>query len=331
VKNKALRVLLLGISTLYLFFSMACSGSPNDKYLNNKYEKNSFESNTYRDGLTVSGTIDQVATQFIGKKGETYMFSLGFQPTTDNITEFEQVLRNDFDGEIEIFQEGKLHSIIKYNEFNSFTWSPGKDTYGPVYYLIIDDPRYTLNYSFMPKIRAKETCTYSFFLQRVRKSFSGYIAGFFKSKTNDGRKQYIAQNPKPEDDKINVPAVLRRIDMDIEKRGKYAIQIGIQSVNKDECNSHCLSLLGNLMKSNYDGNIKLYKNGNPYLIMRYEDSSGSGLGLPGKWNYHDIIKDGGSQYSFYVDKPGIYSFIPEMKSFEEFEFSLFIYHSFFRK
>ena len=96
------------------------------------------------------GTIDQIATQFIGKKGETYMFSIGFRPTTDNMAEFEQILRNDFAGEIEIFIEGKPHSIINYNDFDSFMWSPGNDTYSTVYYLTIDSN--DTMYSFRPRI-----------------------------------------------------------------------------------------------------------------------------------------------------------------------------------
>ena len=337
MRNKALRVLLLGISTLCLCFSMACSGSPNDKYLNKKYEMNSFESNTYRDGLAVSGTIDQVATEFTSNpllKGKTYMFSLGFLPTTYNIAEFEQILRNDFDGEIEILHEGKPYSIINYNDFDSFAWSPGKDAYGPVYYFSVSNSS-GVAYSFKPKIRAKEACAYSFNIQRVRRSFGKPVNDLIKSPTKDVRKQNTKKGHEAKNEMINIPAIMRRIDMDIEKDGGYTISLGLRfpmqfTIDGKRDYIKELSINDKLMKDGYDGTIKVHKNGNPYLIIRYDDNPRSNSGNNRWWGGHDSKTTQIRWYSFYADEPGTYSFIPEMKSNEKFDFSLSINYIYWR-
>jgi len=325
-----LRFFLRWMAVLYMCFSLACIENKEDKHLNKKYEKNVLGSIAYREELTVSGTIDQIATQFIMEKGETYMFSLGFRPTTDNIAEFEQILRNDFNGEIEIFQDGKVHSIIKYHDFDSFVWSPGKDAYGPMYYLEVEHN--DTNYSFRPKITAKEACAYSFYIQRVKKSFIKSVKNFFKLKMNDGGSHHTAEISKQGNEKTRIPAIMRRIDMDIEKKGRHIVIVCLHSVIQGEHNFiQEYSLFSDLMENDYDGTIKIYKNDSPYYIIRYDNTNVFEGGLYGWWGEHDAGKDGSREYDFYADEPGTYSFIPEVKSKQNFEFSLSIYYNHKRK
>lgn len=316
-----LKVLLKMIFVLCLGFSMACGKQfeERQKQLNKKYEANSFESNTYKDGLTVSGTVEQVSTEFIRKKGETYMLFFGFRPTTDNIVEFEQILMNDFDGEIEIFQKGKPYFIINYHDYDAFTWSPSRDTYGPAYYLIIDSN--DTNYSFKPKIRAKDAYTYSFSLKRI--------------KTNNVRKHNTTKNPNPENETINVPVVMNRIDMELENKGRHIFTFGLHFptiFDSDGKRAYTKepAIFDDIIQNEYDGSIKVYKNGKPYLVMRFDDVV-NGSGWSGWWGGHDDESGHVKTYNFFIGEPSIYSFIPEIVSKSNFEFSLSINYVHVRK
>lgn len=169
----------------------ACQTSPGERYLNEKYLSspgvNPFAGD--KGEMPIFGTIDQIATEFVGQKGKTYMFSLGFQPTTENISEFEKILRDDFDGEIEIYTNGRPYRTIRYKDFDSFVWHPGKDAYGPVYNFKIESS--DIRYSFRPRIRSNKAYTYSFYLNRVRKSFNERFNDFFKLQTQNVGQQAV--------------------------------------------------------------------------------------------------------------------------------------------
>jgi len=168
--------------------------------------------------MPVSGTIDQVATEFYGVKGKIYMFSLGFQPTTNDISEFEQILRNDFDGEIEIYKNGQPYKTIRYKDFNSFIWHPGDNIYGPEYNFKIED--YSVRYSFRPKIRSNRPYTYSLYIQRI--SFGARLKNLFKLKIQNKREQYADDiKHSAAEKKLDVPVIMERIDINFEKKGAY--------------------------------------------------------------------------------------------------------------
>ena len=332
MKNKTLKFSLNGLTALCLCFAMACS-LPNDKRLNKKYESNDLNSITYKEGMTVSGTLYRIATE-IEKKG-TYMIHLGFHPATADISDFEQILRNDFDGEIEIFsRDGRPYQTIRYQDFVSFAWSPGKDAYGPVYYFYAESPGpYSSGYMFSTKIRSNEAYVCSFYLQRVKKSFLENLSSFFKSETQINTRQYMAKNKNPilKEGEINVLPT-ERFDISFEKKGNYIIRIVLRPTTEDS-----YSDFAKLTWNDFDGIIEIRKNGNPYIVIHYDDTktSGSSLSLiessayseKSSWRNAYISKS----YQFNIDEPGIYSIIPEMKSKKEFKFSISINRIMWRK
>jgi len=280
--------------------------SLNEKYLSSQGE-NPFAEDS--EEMSVSGTIDQVATEFYGEKGKIYMFSLGFQPTTNDISEFEQILRNDFDGEIEIYTNSKPYKTIRYKDFDSFAWHPGNDVYGPVYNFKIEPgpAGYSIKYSFRPKIRSNKLYTYSFYLQRV--SFGERLKNLFRLKTQDGQSKraddtkYYAQGKE-----LNIPAKIERIGVKIEKKDVHIMDIALPLQKEKPWQENS----GNY--KNYDGVIEIYQNGDEYLVMpnRLAKNRISSLYF---MNHTEM------SHTFFIDKPGIYSFILKMKSKNEFEFS----------
>jgi|GEM_PF-4397707 len=295
------------VALLCLCFLAGCVENEKDKLLNEKYEKNSLESFTYKEGMTVAGTIDQLATE-IEKEG-VYMIHLGFHPTTDNIADFEQMLRNDFDGEIEIFSRDgfmKPYCTISYHDFASFAWSPLKDTYGPVYYFEAKSPgRYSRGYSFRPKIRSNVAHTYSLYLQRVKSK----AAIQNNSKKNIRKEGNVASGKE-----LTIPARIARFDIKFEKGGRYIFYIGLRPTTGPTVKDYMD--FTDVMLGDYDGHTEIYKDSEPYHLIRYDGSKTFGSGKA--WSGHYKARG----YHFNIDKPDMYSFIPEMKSKNEFEFSI---------
>jgi len=314
------------------YLEAACHTCLGDKHLNDEYLAspgvNPFAGD--KGDMPVSGTIDQIATEFIGEKGKTYMFSLGFRPTTQNIFEFEQILRNDFDGEIEIYTDGKPYKTMRYKDFDSFAWHPGKDLYGPVYNFKIEYGAYTTSYSFRPKIRSDKPYTYSFYIQRIRKSFVERLSNLFNSKTHDEKRQHTDDTKHSVAGKeLNIPATIERVDINIEKKGVYVMRVGLPWPTDDVVASYNDPWI----YKNFDGDVDVYQNSNEYLVVPYDNIENDGTKYIRYITSLSLFCGNhmSMPQSFFIDKPGIYSFIPKIRSKNEFEFSFSIHRSIWRK
>lgn len=86
--------------------------------------------------LTVPLTLELIGID-LEKKG-IYRLQLGFQPGTMPLPAFEQSLRTDYGGEIEVFLDDDLHKRLRYEDHAGFAPTPVGNGYGPVYYFAVD-------------------------------------------------------------------------------------------------------------------------------------------------------------------------------------------------
>jgi hypothetical protein len=195
-------------------------------------------------------------------------------------------------------------------------------------------------YSFRPKIKARESCEYSFYLRHVQKPFGGK-SGFFVPKTRNNRKEYTAKgkNSALAREEPRIPAIVKRVGVNVERKDFYMLDIGfyenvIHELASFKANQGGIKPSADVitadwnaytsMRSDFTGKITVYRDGQPYhRIIQYGESDSFSrhfgiAGIPQFTGYY------ARSYSFNVDELGVYTFIPEMKSEGDFKFSLSI-------
>lgn len=90
------------------------------------------------------------------------------------------------------------------------------------------------------------------------------------------------------------------------------------------------SLRGSWRWEDFDGTVDIYQNGNEYLTIPYDNIKVDGTRYTSSmWSFFG--KHTSMTHAFLLDEPGIYSFVPKIKSKNEFKFSFSIYRSIWRE
>lgn len=266
--------------------------------------------------LTVPLTLELIGIDI--EKGGIYRLQLGFQPGATPLPAFEQSLRTDYGGEIEVFLDDKLHKRLRYEDHAGFAPTPVGDGYGPVYYVRIDVDFFggSRQCDLYPKIRAKKPCSYALSLSREHYSLMEKIGNLFRPPiaSHTTAPETPAQ-PRPE---LEAQALVERIDILTEKKGNHFFTIAFhkptsQIINdidrvRDEDNFY------KKLRNEITGDIEVYKNDKQYMAFDYNSSrSRSWIG-----NMYHIMG-----FSYFLEDIDVewYSFKPKIMSSEKRAFA----------
>lgn len=233
------------------------------------------------------------------EKGGLYDIILAFQPGNTPLPQFEEELRSNFTGEIEILCDGRPYQTIRYEDFVGFAPAPLGNGYGPVYRVKIDVPAFVLDkqYDFYPRIRARTPCGYSFAIAR-RQGVGAWLQGLFSS---PGR-QKTAAAPRSD---LQAMAHAERLDILLEIEGRYGFGVGFRQLEHEK-DLRIVDFRETFRK--HKGAIEILQDGNRIKILNYNSNAYSGIGRG--------VEFSGYGYSLYNVQPGWYSFIPKIMSSE---------------
>lgn len=252
--------------------------------------------------LTVPLTLELIGIDI--EKGGIYRLQLGFQPGATPLPAFEQSLRTDCGGEIEVFLDGKLHKRLRYEDHAGFAPTPVGNGYGPVYYVKIDVDFFggSRQCDLYPKIRAKKPCSYALAISREHYSLVEKIGNLFRSPIdNDTAAPETPALPRPE---LEAQALVERIDILTAKKGSHGFGIGVYKPEKQEDNSQ------SRLRIDFAGITEVWRDGRKYTSIDYDDTIGvSYIG------HNNSFK--GLDYFLEDIDIGWYSFVPKIVSFKE--------------
>ena len=306
--------LIAGLLGVYLFaglFTHFAIASAQDNNMRNNDQKSL---------TTPCNKLSQLG--LVVEKGGIYVLTLGFyKQSSESRADFEKRLQTDFDGELEIYVTGKDTEVIKYkyHDFSGFAESPSGATYGPVYIFNVDCPWNERRYVMVsPRIRSKNGNAYTLSLSPLERNkffWTGLFGGNTdttdaKNKINKTFQTFAATDR----DAITVPAPVERIDMFIDRPGKYEFSVMVPF--KVPVISY--SDIGRMANESYGGLMKILHNNILLHDMPIKSAMGGGFD---PCNINGIrCKYSTWGYSFEAKERGIYSFIPSIFSSEESEF-----------
>lgn len=274
------------------------------------------QSEEKKKNLTVPLTLELIGIDI--EKGGIYRLQLGFQPGATPLPAFEQSLRTDYGGEIEIFLNGKLHKRLRYEDHAGFAPTPVGDGYGPVYFFHVDVPfGGSQQCDLYPKIRAKKPGSYALAISREQQSWGEKIKNFFQDSSKEVEHESDQTIIQRSD--LQVLALVECIDIAIEKKGGYGIMVGFHKKEKGKI----LEFDDRLYKD-FSGTIEIFEGDNPYLLISYEDRIAMGYAGYG-------AKFRGFNYSVDNMNIGWYRFVPIFMSDSEEIFGFTVKRSYMRK
>lgn len=224
------------------------------------------------------------------KKG-LYTITLVFQPGEKPLSEFEQELRNDFAGEIEILYRGEHYKTIYYEDFTGFIPAPVGTGYGPTYSVYMERG----NYNFYPRIRGKKPCSYSLAIKRQQQGLGERLKGWLRAEPEETQ---TANSREPRSE-LQVPARLERFDLFADVTKSYGMSLGIRKKGRELDDD---TYFYRAVRSTSAGTIDILRNDKPLKKINYTDSTAHawvGWGTLFDGAYYDIFgKEGEVWYSF---------------------------------
>ncbi len=291
---------------------------------------------------TVPATLGLIG--FDIERDGIYFLQLVFDPKGTPLPAFEQELRNNLGGEIEIVVNGDPFKTIRYEDFVGFAPAPVGEGYGPVYAFQVDFPlfpgHHSEQFNFYPRIRANKPCSYTFCLSRKAESFSEKMQRRFSS-AKDGAK---TNRPANKRDDLNHEAEAVQVNYYVEIEGNYGCILGIDRTtftgidkNDDEGLKKWQEYF-KFINCGCVGTIKIFAGNNIIQTIDYNNSWSSSKY---KERVGDTIQGGNYGeykgfygYSFWFDKEpneGWYGFRPEIFSTRKLVIGIDIRRSYMRK
>ena len=291
---------------------------------------------------TVPATLGLIG--FDIERDGIYFLQLVFDPKGTPLPAFEQELRNNLGGEIEIVVNGDPFKTIRYEDFVGFAPAPVGEGYGPVYAFQVDFPlfpgHHSEQFNFRLRIRANKPCSYTFCLSRKAESFSEKMQRRFSS-AKDGIKTNRPANKKAD---LNHQAEAVQVNYYVEIEGNYGCILGIDRTTFtgiDKNDDEGLKIwreYSRFIDHGCIGTIKIFAGNNIIQTIDYNNSWSSSKY---KERVGDAIQgskygeyEGFSGYSFWLDKEpheGWYGFRPEIFSAKKIIIGIDIHRSYMRK
>lgn len=251
-----------------------------------------------------------------------YFLQLVFDPKGTPLPAFEQELRNNLGGEIEIVVNGDPFKTIRYEDFVGFAPAPVGEGYGPVYAFQVDFPlfpgHHSEQFNFRLRIRANKPCSYTFCLSRKAESFSEKMQRRFSS-AKDGVKTHRPSN-KRDDLKHEAKAV--QVNYYVEMEDDYGSTIGIGRTDLELQEKEVK--FREFIYNNCRGIINIFDENNIIQTINFNEL-----------NIHSFIRFEGifSGYAFSCKKlhKGWYGFRPEIFSTNKRIIGINIRRSYMRK
>ena len=291
---------------------------------------------------TVPATLGLIG--FDIERDGIYFLQLVFDPKGTPLPAFEQELRNNLGGEIEIVVNGDPFKTIRYEDFVGFAPAPVGEGYGPVYTFQVDfslSPGFgSAQFNFYPRIRANKPCSYTFCLSRKAESFSEKMQRRFSGAKDTAK----APGPAKKRDDLNHEAEAVQVNYYVEIEGNYGCILGIDRTTFtgiDKNDDEGLKIWREYSKfidRGCVGTIKIFAGNNIIQTIDYNNSWSS---AKYKERVGDAIQgskygkyEGFSGYSFWFDKEpneGWYGFRPEIFSTRKLVIGIDIHRSYMRK